>query len=63
MSDEDEESEAEKIENEETEDMESVAATEDGNADNYDKKVSFADEEDEMKKVKGKATINIVYCL
>jgi hypothetical protein len=53
MSDEESENEKEGMENDETEDMESVAATEDGDANQYDKKVSFADEEDELKKVKG----------
>jgi len=61
MSDEESESEKEGMENDGTEDMESVAATEDGDANQYDKKVSFADEEDELKKVKG--TRKCIICM
>ena len=38
---------------EETEDMESVTATETDDAQNYDKKVSFADDQEELKRLKG----------
>lgn len=56
MSDEESEDEEEGMDDDETEDRESVAPTEDGDANQYDKKVSFADEEDELKKVKGTFT-------
>ena len=55
MSDEESEDE-EGMDDDETEDRESVAPTEYGDANQYDKKVSFADEEDELKKVKGTFT-------